>query len=120
MHHALLFVGTKLLAEFKRPKSMHLSSKDIFLLTLFYSSHFNPKVLRRVQAILEAQQMLEAAETPDDIDFFVAETYVAHKYFYTHVLTCTIQTTKQRTAAHREVSAGGNQRHVPIWHSSWL
>lgn len=50
MQHAFLFVGTKLLAEWRRPKT-RLSSKDMFLLILFYCSHFHPKVLRRGTAI---------------------------------------------------------------------
>jgi hypothetical protein len=76
MQHAFLFVGTKLLAEWRRPKT-RLSSKDMFLLILFYCSHFHPKVLRRVQSILEAQAMLEGGQAPmddeEDLDPFIEE-----------------------------------------------
>jgi hypothetical protein len=46
--HALLFVGTKLLAWFFRPKSFQLSSMDMFLLILFFRGAFHP-ILREVE-----------------------------------------------------------------------
>lgn len=42
--HALLFVGTKLLSHYKKDKRIHLSSRDIFLLIIFFTSHFNPQI----------------------------------------------------------------------------
>lgn len=42
VHHAILCVGTKIVSIYKKPKSQRLSSQDLFLLTLLFSSHFEP------------------------------------------------------------------------------
>jgi hypothetical protein len=42
IHHAILCVGTKIVSIYKKPKSQRLSTQDLFLLTLLFSSHFEP------------------------------------------------------------------------------
>ena len=42
IHHAILCVGTKIVSIYKKPKSQHLSTQDLFLITLHFSSHFEP------------------------------------------------------------------------------
>jgi hypothetical protein len=46
--HAILFVGTKQLASYSRPKVAELTSADIFLLLLYATATFNP-VIRPLQ-----------------------------------------------------------------------
>lgn len=42
VHSAILCVGTKIVSVYRKQKNHRLSSQDLFLLTLFFSSHFEP------------------------------------------------------------------------------
>lgn len=42
VHSAILCVGSKIVSVYRRQKDHRLSSQDLFLLTLFFSSHFEP------------------------------------------------------------------------------
>ena len=42
IHSAILCVGTKIVSVYRKQKTHRLSSQDLFLLTLFFSSHFEP------------------------------------------------------------------------------
>lgn len=42
VHHAMLCVGTKIVSVYQKPKTARLSKQDLFLLTLLFSSHFEP------------------------------------------------------------------------------
>lgn len=64
IEHAFLCVGTKLVAVYKKPKSLNLSSQDVFLLIILFNSHFEPHHLPK--------QAIKGYEDP----FFIPSQYL--------------------------------------------
>ena len=67
VHHAILCVGTKIVTICKKSKSKHLSSQDLFLLTLLFSSHFEPYHLPKQAAPGSPDEEYAQAHRPLDI-----------------------------------------------------
>lgn len=42
-HHGFIFVGTKLLVSYTKPKLLELNPADIFLLIIYFLGNFHPK-----------------------------------------------------------------------------
>lgn len=67
IHHAILCVGTKIVSVARRPKSQALTSQDLFLLTLFFSSHFEPYHLPKQAAPGSSDEEYAHLHRPLDI-----------------------------------------------------
>jgi hypothetical protein len=67
VHHAILCVGTKIVSICKKTKSKHLNSLDLFMLTLLFSSHFEPYHLPKQAAPGSPDEEYALAHRPLDI-----------------------------------------------------
>lgn len=78
---ALLFVGTKLVAQFSKPKFFDLSSVDIYLLNLYVQSIFRPHVRRFTTNALPVADYENLDIADDGVSTITDEGYVSAEEF---------------------------------------